>query len=586
MIPFERNKYFYGKLLTVRDFDIEQRYFNDKRRLLNRLSMGPGILAGLNCLIVDDKTILVEPGVALDYLGREIVVDSPFTSRLSVIEGFEDLGDYAEAYLCIVYQEEEQEAVHNVASTGQNGEDHSAFNRIKEGYALKLTATKPNLQHDLTELLWKKSYTLAEIDGISIFLQLEQMASVKEGFDLKLTIERQKEGPAAFVEVVLNSSFIHYGQDMVLTFDETQMESAKTYSLEYHFDVSQVSPQDDLLGLKTMSLRLGETPVKLELKPIKHKVLVSELPRSKVISKCFREMPLDELLEASAKDEVCIARLRVLRTEKTYVVESVETDPFDQLIHSYGLGKILNALNKPKSLGDKLPISRGERVKHLVGAEVEKAEETVDEKVHSSGKILFDFKTKVSAKDKFFSVETPHNLGSGEVFISLAIDSQTRDGESNYGYQNQLVFGDYDIFEKSSFEPAVPLVKTGAIVYKNKGSFVVGVQFLESYSKDDLTICWKATKVNRKYDSLTKSDSQLMIEPSMSKIKTKTKQSFNVFLEGRPIVCQWQVKDENGGEIDQNGVYMSPSIEGVYEIVAKYPELQEEISAFVIVENH
>ena len=28
--PFERNKYFYGKLLTVDDFETEQRYMNDK----------------------------------------------------------------------------------------------------------------------------------------------------------------------------------------------------------------------------------------------------------------------------------------------------------------------------------------------------------------------------------------------------------------------------------------------------------------------------------------------------------------------------------------------------------------------------
>ena len=39
--PFERNKYFYGKLLTVDDFETEQRYMNDKRRVLNRFYMEP-----------------------------------------------------------------------------------------------------------------------------------------------------------------------------------------------------------------------------------------------------------------------------------------------------------------------------------------------------------------------------------------------------------------------------------------------------------------------------------------------------------------------------------------------------------------
>ena len=43
MFPFERNRYFYGKLLTVRDFESEQKYFNDKSRLLNRLLFGSGV---------------------------------------------------------------------------------------------------------------------------------------------------------------------------------------------------------------------------------------------------------------------------------------------------------------------------------------------------------------------------------------------------------------------------------------------------------------------------------------------------------------------------------------------------------------
>lgn len=31
--PLERNRYFYGKMLTARDFETEQRYFNNKRRI-------------------------------------------------------------------------------------------------------------------------------------------------------------------------------------------------------------------------------------------------------------------------------------------------------------------------------------------------------------------------------------------------------------------------------------------------------------------------------------------------------------------------------------------------------------------------
>src|SRR3970282_1579003 len=43
-----RNRYFYGKLLTERHFDLEQRYFNRKRWLLNRLTLGSGVICGLH----------------------------------------------------------------------------------------------------------------------------------------------------------------------------------------------------------------------------------------------------------------------------------------------------------------------------------------------------------------------------------------------------------------------------------------------------------------------------------------------------------------------------------------------------------
>ena len=39
-----RNNYFYGKLLDVRHFTLEQSYFNAKRWLMNRLTLGSGVV--------------------------------------------------------------------------------------------------------------------------------------------------------------------------------------------------------------------------------------------------------------------------------------------------------------------------------------------------------------------------------------------------------------------------------------------------------------------------------------------------------------------------------------------------------------
>jgi hypothetical protein len=75
---FVRNRYFYGKLMDVFHFEMEQRYFNQKRWLLNRLVTGYGVICGLNVeLTQDGKNIRVTPGVAIDKAGREIVVPVP-----------------------------------------------------------------------------------------------------------------------------------------------------------------------------------------------------------------------------------------------------------------------------------------------------------------------------------------------------------------------------------------------------------------------------------------------------------------------------------------------------------------------------
>jgi len=73
-----RNRFFYGKLLDVFHFEMEQNYFNSKRWLLNRLVTGYGVVCGLNVLLTaDKKSIYVTPGVAIDKCGREIIVCQP-----------------------------------------------------------------------------------------------------------------------------------------------------------------------------------------------------------------------------------------------------------------------------------------------------------------------------------------------------------------------------------------------------------------------------------------------------------------------------------------------------------------------------
>lgn len=72
-----RNRYYFGKLLDVVHFDIEQDYFNYKRWLINRLVLGYGVVCGLDVQLRNGgKAVAVTSGLAIDRWGREIIVPS------------------------------------------------------------------------------------------------------------------------------------------------------------------------------------------------------------------------------------------------------------------------------------------------------------------------------------------------------------------------------------------------------------------------------------------------------------------------------------------------------------------------------
>ena len=91
LYPFERNRYYPGKMLTTADFQAEQDYMINKNRFMNSLMYGAGIVCGLGVFSLDDLSILVESGVVIDGTGREIIIDSSIVKKLSTIEGFDSL---------------------------------------------------------------------------------------------------------------------------------------------------------------------------------------------------------------------------------------------------------------------------------------------------------------------------------------------------------------------------------------------------------------------------------------------------------------------------------------------------------------
>jgi hypothetical protein len=117
---FVRNRYFYGKLLDVFHFELEQDYLNGKRWLLNRLISGYGVLCGLDVQPAPNgRAVVVTQGIALDRGGREIIVpgtSDPIkirprltTQRNQPVPGNCEHEDYV--HLCICFEQCESDPV-------------------------------------------------------------------------------------------------------------------------------------------------------------------------------------------------------------------------------------------------------------------------------------------------------------------------------------------------------------------------------------------------------------------------------------------------------------------------------------------
>jgi hypothetical protein len=146
---FERNNYFCGKMMTSRDFQDEQCYFNEKRWLMNRTVHGWGVVCGLDVIPTENKKgVEVTPGLAIDCCGREILVcgdaedryvpliydEIPKPHECDQPQSKEESG-IKHIAVCLEYDECKREVVNLHSFVCDETEKHE-FNRIRDSWKI------------------------------------------------------------------------------------------------------------------------------------------------------------------------------------------------------------------------------------------------------------------------------------------------------------------------------------------------------------------------------------------------------------------------------------------------------------------
>jgi hypothetical protein len=137
--PLERVNYFEGQMLTAADFQAEQEYHQAKRRRHNRYLHGWGVVCGLGVSARGVDEIWVEPGLAIDCCGNEILLPDP--ERLTIPDG------PAVLYLAIGYKEIEWTPVPALAEATETESTTTAYARIVEGFSLDIVRDDPARGH-------------------------------------------------------------------------------------------------------------------------------------------------------------------------------------------------------------------------------------------------------------------------------------------------------------------------------------------------------------------------------------------------------------------------------------------------------
>lgn len=235
----EKNKYYYGKLLTVTDFDVEQQYYAQKTKLINRIMFGAGVASGLQVTKINETQLAVENGVAFDYDGNLILIPIPQTITLSKLSGFLFDGKDEEVfYLCIQYKENEKDIVKATNSHVPAGQEHVSYNRKVESYELYLQQglmeEKPLI--DSMEKHYKQTLSQMVQQELQNSICLAKVIITREGH--KYTIKTVEKVP--FHQYVINHDLI---QNMI---KQPQVKSEpKQTALKVSSEIQTLGPLED-----------------------------------------------------------------------------------------------------------------------------------------------------------------------------------------------------------------------------------------------------------------------------------------------------------------------------------------------------
>ncbi len=566
LYPFERNRYYAGKMLTSADFLAEQTYFNNKRRFLNSMMYGAGIVCGLGVFSLDDLSILVESGVAIDGMGREIVIDSSVVKKLSAIDGFENLKT-SDVSLCLAYEEKE---VHTVYAVNQAGADKDyEYNRISEGYRIFLMDREDiPLSFEMESEFFAKE-TLFSDDNFRIDFTIP--ATVSRGRQVKAQLRVTKlssqDVRLTYRGTLQIPAFVSAKGDheIVVDIENLGLAAGRSADFDYWMIAQDIPTNETNIILKSGSASGYENDEAVSVpENFSIRVMLSDVAPRELVTNEIGRMNLEMKSVGSQGDFIRLADLTLVRTDQAYIIEDVVeqgvkhyvTAPAQEVIRE----GYMDFFTKQADIAEKETV-----VSHIPEAQPVRTE--TPQMQLATGVLEIPLNENPRKGEIYYSGEIMHGLGKGNVYVDVGYEFINEDQTVSSSTKN-TIFGNPELFEGE--QSNVVNAETAIRVLNDKGSFIVAAKLLENVDYLMLTYRWVAIRFPAGNDLELMEDaggkSISAVTPTVV-LGVKESHFFGVEYHNMDAVSiAYELTEPGSGEITADGVYTAPNKEGVYEI--------------------
>lgn len=568
LFPFERNRYYLGKMLTSADFEAEQLYMNNKRRFLNTMMFGSGIVCGMSVFNLDDLSVLVESGAAIDGLGREIVIESSVVCKLSALKGFEKATE-ERVSLCVRYQEEEVHPVYSVYRQEQGQEYEN--NRIQEGYELFLVNTS-ELENEMgmeTEFLIQERLFCNQDYEIKLTAPATVCRNHMARISMVVTKHSIEEKQLEIEGILQLPSFMKGTEGTEISIEQSviSLEEGEERVFDYWMHVMDYEDGETSIIEKPDTLRIRiageeqpcETGVQLKMK-------LTDMEPKRLIQNEVSQVSLEMREMCQKKNYVRVADFSMVHTGTAYIIDYVCKEERNKYIsvpsNSSEIENYITWFQKK----DGNPSADHQENQPKVQQDRQKQKARM-----ARGTIELPLNPNMKKGEICYSGEIVHGLGGGNVYVDLGIEFL----EEKNGQEERMkttIYGDVSLFEKQN--PSADDVRTAVKVFQEKGTFQAAVKLLGEQKSVVLMLNWFAIRLPEGNAQREQESGQgIRAKTPTAVIGTREKYYFGVrFVNMEPCSLLYELTEEGAGEIGQDGMYTAPGREGVYEIRISAPD--------------